>query len=268
MIEGKAATPIALVAVVLGLAHCSRDQTHDPVQWRVAVPGFEVAKITTLTPLDDQPIAVHLLRVDLKQHRLRVVDAAQGGKKLADAAEFMQLSAGLAAINGGYFDPEYKPLGLLISDGKELSKLRKVDHGVFYVAAGKPGLQHARQWQPPQALEFAVECGPRLVVQGQPLHFKPGRARRVAIGNDPQNRVILAVSAGALTLEEWAALLGRSESTGGAGLSDALNLDGGSSTMLEVHAGASAISLRTAVQVPIGIAVVARPRKISAPAAD
>lgn len=265
MTVGRAARLITLAVVVLGLAHCGRDQTHDPVQWHLAVPGFEIAQISTLTQQDDRPIAVHVLRVDLRQQQLRVVDAAQAGKKLADAAEFMHLASGVAAINGGYFDPEFKPLGLLVSGGKELSKLRKVDHGVFYLAAGKPGMQHARQWIPPQDLEFAVECGPRLVVQGQPLHFKAGRARRVAIGYDSQNRVILAVSTGALTLEEWAALLGRAESTGGAGLSDALNLDGGSSTMLEVQAGASAISLRTAVQVPIGIAVVPRTPTNSAP---
>jgi len=49
------------------------------------------------------------------------------------------------------------------------------------------GVQHVREWQPPPNLTFAVQCGPRLIVDGKPLSFKPGRARRDGHGR-PQFR--------------------------------------------------------------------------------
>lgn len=248
---------LALTLALLG--GCARSAKAKSVQWRQAAPGLEYSQVTLREDPTAAEVSVHFMRVDSKRLALQVVTApADLHLPLSDAASFRKAAHGLAAINGGYFDPQFKPLGLLVSQGQELSRVRHVDHGIFYIADGRAGLQHARDWRAPQHLEFAVECGPRLLVDGQPLGFKPGAARRVAIGADAQDRVVLAVTEGAMTLAELARLLAAPEPRGGPGLTMALNLDGGSSTMLDIDAGPVQIALRSAVQVPVGIAVVAR----------
>lgn len=56
---------------------------------------------------------------DSRHHRLRVVDQDAGpGSRFADAESAANSLAGLAAANGGFFTPEGKPLGLVVSEGR------------------------------------------------------------------------------------------------------------------------------------------------------
>lgn len=252
-----------LAAGASPLLGCVKSAPPGPVQWATLASGLQWSTTWALAGPDKLRVPVHLLRLRPERFRLGVVRAADHGRTLWDAEGFRTVAGALAAINAGYFDPQWRPLGLLVSDGKQLSRLRRVDHGVFSIAAGRVALDHARQYQPPADLEFAIECGPRLVVDGAPLHFKPGADRRVALGKSASGAVVIAASDGVLSLAEWAALLAAPESAGGAGLADALNLDGGSSAMLSVADGPFSFDLRSAVQVPVGIAVFLRePRAV------
>lgn len=243
--------PIALLA-----GGCNRAPS--ALDWTTAQRGFEYAVVDT-ADATGPGTRVHLLRYDPARFETVVVPASTLGERLADAPAFQRAAGAVAAINAGYFDPDFKPLGLLYSRGRQWSRLRQVDHGVFFVAAGRPGVVHARDWRVPQELEFAVECGPRLVVDGRPLTFKPGASRRVAIGHDAQGRVVVAVSEGPQTLADLGALLVRAEAAGGPELRAALNLDGGSSAMLALAAGAVRVEVRAPARVPVGLAIVARP---------
>lgn len=248
-----------LVAGALPLLACVKSEPPGPLQWTTLPSGMQWAATAVLSGTDRLRVPVYLLRLSPARFRPGVVLAADHSRVLWDAEGFRTATGALAAVNAGYFDPQWRPLGLLVSDGKQLSRLRRVDHGVFCVAAGEASLHHARSFVAPENLEFAIECGPRLVVDGAPLHFKPGSDRRVAIGKRADGDVVLAASDGVLSLAEWASLLAAPESTGGAALSDALNLDGGSSAMLSVADGSFAFDLRSAVQVPVGIAFFKRP---------
>lgn len=241
------------------LCGCRQPEAQQPIHWQAGPPGFELAQLQVGAGPDRPTVQLHMVRIDLQRYQLQVVTAAEMGLRLAGAPAFRERVHGLAAVNGGYFDPDYKPLGLLVSQGRELSHLRQVDHGVFAVAGGRALLDHARTFHAPPDLEFAVECGPRLLVAGQAPHFRrTDVARRVAIGLDAAGRVLLAVSDGVLTLDEFARSLAQPE-PGGPGLRDVLNLDGGSSAMLDVAAGPLRAQVATALEVPIGIAVAARP---------
>lgn len=247
-----------LAAGALLLLGCVKSPPPGPVHWTALASGLHWASTWALVGPDKLRVPVYLLRLQPQRFRLAVVRAADHGRTLWDAEGFRTAAGALAAMNAGYFDPQWRPLGLLVSDGNQLSRLRRVDHGVFSIAGGRVALDHARQFQPPADLEFAIECGPRLVVDGAPLHFKPGTDRRVALGKTASGDVVLAASDGVLSLAEWAGLLAAPESAGGAGLVDALNLDGGSSAMLSVADGAFHFDLRSAVQVPVGIVVFPR----------
>lgn len=257
---------VGAAALLAGMASCRRADPQRPLLWQTALPGLEYARGDSQASGEHLPAPVHLLRLRLSDFELRVSRAADFGQALASAQDFRRHASAVAAINAGYFDPQYRPLGLLVSGGRELAHLRRVDHGVFAVAGGRALLEHARAWQPPPDLEFAVECGPRLLVAGQPQQFRsPQLARRVAVGRDAAGRVVIAVSEGVLSLAMWAQTLARPQAQGGPGLTDALNLDGGSSAMLDLQAGAVQASVTTAVGVPVGLAVV---RRAAAPAAD
>ncbi len=255
--------PRALLCLALTCAvlpACQRSAAAEPIEWREPAPGLAYAEVPLRTQPLSQPIAVHLLRLDPQRWQLRVVPASLTGRPLADAAAFRRaLPGAVLAINGGYFDENYRPLGLLVDRGRTLSPLRHVDHGVFAVAAGKASLVHARDWQSPPDLDFAVECGPRLIVDGKPLSFKENIARRTALGIDRHGNVVVVATADVLTLQALAQFLARSEAAGGPGLLYALNLDGGPSTMLDVERGAVHAAVRAPTQVPIGLAVVERP---------
>lgn len=252
----------SLLASSLGLvalAACRHPQSMRPLRWQREPSGLEYARTEVPLGTDRASVVIHLLRLDLRRHELRVVLASALGKKLASAEEFRSHSKGLAAINAGYFDPEYRPLGLLVSGGRELAHLRLVDHGVFAIAGGRPLVDHARTFHAPPDLEFAVECGPRLLVAGERPRFRrTDLARRVAIGSDSLGRVVLAVSEGVMGVDEFARALALSEPVGGPGLRDALNLDGGSSAMLAAPLTGSTAAVTTAVEVPVGLVVVPR----------
>ena len=63
--------------------------------------------------------------------------------------------------------------------------------------------------------------------------LKPQVARRAFIGLDARGRVVLGCTGPTqVSAPDFAAFLARPESEGGAGLVDALNLDGGSSAQL------------------------------------
>lgn len=244
--------------LALGGAGCAPKASAAPLVWREG--GAGLAYVRAQLPIADEPdaIAVHLVRFDPARFGVVVVQARDLGRPGAGAADFRRAAKAVAAVNGGYFDPQLRPLGLLVSGGRELSRLRHVDQGVFSIADGHADLSHVRQWQPPPHLDFAVECGPRLIVDGKPLTFKPGRARRVAIGRDVEGRVVLAVAEGLVSLTEFTELLVRGIGTGGVGLQAALNLDGGSSTMLDLDRRGLRAHVHSAVDVPIGLAVVER----------
>lgn len=56
---------------------------------------------------------------DSRSHQLVVMDQANGpGSRYANASAAGQAADGIAAINGGFFTPEGKPLGLVISRGE------------------------------------------------------------------------------------------------------------------------------------------------------
>ncbi len=76
---------------------------------------------------------------------------------------------------------------------------------------------------------------------------RPARAqRRTGVGVDRSGRVVLAVSDGELSLDEWAKIWA---SPSGLNCSDALNMDGGPSTQLAAK-GAGELNIEGGWPVP------------------
>lgn len=137
-------------------------------------------------------------------------------------------------VNGGFFDPNGKALGLAISDGVPLSRLSKAMSGGVLTTDG----ERARLWESetftlPEATRFAIQCKPRLVVDGAPnVRRDDGRrSERTALcvrdGGRTVDVVVVRDEAGDLggpSLFALGRFLARR------GCESALNLDGGPST--------------------------------------
>lgn len=173
---------------------------------------------------------IDLALFSTKSATVRVIDKPAGNEDLAAA---MRRERCLAGVNGGYFDPEDKPVGLVISDGKLIAPLRKARllSGVLVVAAGRLQLFRTAEYSPKRKANEALQCGPFLVDRGQPV---PGlndtrSARRTFVLTSGPDRAALGFCSG-VTLAQLAKILVTPEVAPDLKVQRALNLDGGSSS--------------------------------------
>jgi phosphodiester glycosidase len=123
-----------------------------------------------------------------KSCRLRVVD--QPSEPRSDLEDVMARGNFLAAVNGGYFDPDYRPIGLLIVDGKMVAPLQKARllSGVLSSTGKKVQISRVSEFSPNQKPDTAVECGPMIVDLGKAVHglesTKSARRTFAAVGGD------------------------------------------------------------------------------------
>src|SRR3954468_3429303 len=92
---------------------------------------------------------------------VRVIDNP-GGDELA---EVMRRLRGVAGVNGGYFDPQNAPVGLVIADGKSIAPFRKAKllSGVLVVNKSRVELLRATEYSSRKTATAALQCGPFLV---------------------------------------------------------------------------------------------------------
>lgn len=197
------------------------------------------------------------LALDAQRTQLRI-HLTPGGAELQES-----LGPGvLVALNGGYFEPDFRPTTWLVDEGVELSPKADTSKGGV-LALGPAGIYLGSM----AGLPFA----PLLAVQSFPLVVEPegkagvyrddGRraARTIAclVGTVLHFIVISAARGDGPTLFETAALL-REPRPSGFGCRRALNLDGGPSSGIlfapEVHAK----SRRPLAKVAYAIAIMSR----------
>jgi uncharacterized protein YigE (DUF2233 family) len=98
-----------------------------------------------------------------------------------DLEDVMARGNFLAGVNGGYFDPEYRPIGLLVVDGTLVAPLQKARllSGVLSSAGKKIQISRVSEFSLTQKPDAAVECGPMIVDLGKSVRGLEGtRAAR------------------------------------------------------------------------------------------
>ncbi len=172
---------------------------------------------------------------DSRRFRLQVIDqpAPQaGGRAIADAMRAHRAAAG---VNGGFFTPDFRPLGLVISSGRTIGAFEKSSliAGMALQLGSQPYLIWNSEYQGHSGVSDLLQSGPRLVDSSRPVSGLEAQKRR--------RRTFIATDGGHL----WA--LGATDSCSLAALAQALaspgalpglqpmralNLDGGNSTAL------------------------------------
>lgn len=164
-----------------------------------------------------------------KTATLRVIDRPDANDELAAV---MQSEHCIAGVNGGYFDPAYAPVGLLISDGRLVAPQQKARllSGVVSVVNGRVRVQRAAEFSRKSKPSAARQCGPFLVDGGKPV---PGlnntrEARRTFVAVAGERAAIGFCSH--VTLAQLGSVLATPGIMSEVKAQRALNFDGGSSS--------------------------------------
>lgn len=165
-------------------------------------------------------------------YRVAVEDNPSASGRLEEAAPRAKAEAG---INGGYFHRDMTPLGLVITGGKIQHPFEKAKllSGILAQHAKKLLLVRSENFIQDPGIAAAIQAGPWLVDKGRPVAGlnAVNRARRTIVATDGKGQWAL-ISLSPVTLAEAAEILRATPFFGGNFVTNALNLDGGSSTAL------------------------------------
>ena len=187
-----------------------------------------------------------------KRLTLRVVVSTD--PQVEDFPGLLKKSGALAGTNGGYFHPDYRPLGLVISGGQELHAEQRASLLSGLLLAGSDGLTLLRAGSKrPSGLREGLQSGPFLIDGGRAVEGLDATktARRTFLATDGHRQWLLGVLS-SCTLAEAGQILNRSRAFGKSSTDRALNLDGGSSTGLWVRDGAEGSEERDFLLRPMG----------------
>ncbi len=213
-----------------------------PAEWRVlerhdspvsdsklTASEFRIASKETEAEIN----LVHFLAADVVLEVIPNQDGQNRGLR-----ELIEAHGGLAGINGGYFEPNLDPVGLLISNERVLHRMQKAKllSGIFYVRNGRPSLARTREFPGLKGIQQAIQCGPFLVDEGRPVTGLDNRrvaARTFVFCCD--TKLWGFGICRSVTLEDMGDILAQTTILPGHHIIRALNFDGGSSTTFYVR---------------------------------
>ena len=219
-------------------------------------PGVEV--IETRCVNGNQTARVTALCFNDKNHTLRVIDSPSPGN--ATLANTLNNAKVVAGVNGGYFHKDYRPVGLMISDGKTINGFEKAKLLSGLVGVRQDGhvsiLRSGEYDSGKSQLLQALQCGPMLVEDDQ---LVPGLnderiARRTVVAKGTRGETAL-IYISSVTLADAARILALPSILDTWKPKTAINLDGGSSSGMWAENG---ISLAEIVRVRNFLAIVPR----------
>jgi hypothetical protein len=235
---------VAMAGALIPLLGChSPPKVIPAATWAFAASGLE----TTELPLGNGS-ELRALRFDQAHYQLSLLSPAGGVHVPADAPP-----DALAIWNGGYFEPDLKPSGLVLDQGREVAAPSR--GSALLLMGERFSLMRYREAPPARLRESALQLWPFLIEPGggDGIRRDDGkRARRSAIGLDDAGRGLLVGVVGeGITLYQ---LMGALR---GLGAVVAANLDGGPSTGFAL---APAPSWKVASETSVANALVLRPR--------
>jgi uncharacterized protein YigE (DUF2233 family) len=222
--------------------------------WEVLAPGLERR---VYSPSDDTRKQFIALRIDPARYTFKA--QYRPGEPLRLNQWLDASPTAVAVINANFYDTDNTVLGLLVADGVVYGQSYSDRGGRLVVQNGVPSI--VSNTQTPYTGEFleqAVQAFPMLVLNGQQAYTAVNDqriARRTALGQDSQGRIILmATPSAGMTLLEFSAYLPTTDMN----LVNAFNLDGGGSTMMGVRINDESFTLNSFDPVPAVLAVYPR----------
>ena len=221
-------------------------------RWREGEPGLRQRSLCS-----DGEATLHLVEID---PGLWALDAVRVAPTTAPAVA--RDNGATFAINANFFDPERKPLGVVVSEGTVLQRPHPVSwQSIFYTSSeGNAAIVLPERWAAVRDdAAMAVQAGPRLVVDGQgtgATRGNPSLRSGVCLTSDDRVIFFATTVRRLYDVDEMTGLAARTEDQGGLGCRDAMLFDGGPSA--QMYLADSGISI-DGDRVPVF--VIARPRQ-------
>ncbi len=244
---------ILLSVTACGVISCSRStpaetrETETPIAkwgWKQIKEGLSY----TITSAGTKDLLV--VKIDPSRYTFSIYENRNQAQ--AKTIEQIHNSTGsLLTFNGGFFTEDFKPTGLLISEGVELKALSNADLLNGIIAIRKTGeidfFYRADSGKfpitiTPENYRFAIQNGPALIDENGEMLIKEDSEKmssRTAIGLDRNNNIILITLKqsllnpdNAISLYKFSEMIRNSGIFNELGVHSVLNLDGGSSTGL------------------------------------
>jgi uncharacterized protein YigE (DUF2233 family) len=176
-----------------------------------------------------QRIAVDVAVFSAKSTALRVIDNPDG-RSLAAVMKGEKYACG---VNGGYFDTEFKPIGLRIADGSTFSPLRRARLITGILLQSDRGIDVVRvsEFSRTKKIIAAIQAGPFLVEGSKRIRGLNDSqlARRTFAGIATNDRAFLGFCSD-VSLSGLADMLATAPIGADSKTRRAMNLDGGSSS--------------------------------------
>src|SRR6266496_3201662 len=158
---------------------------------------------------DGSQVTFDLAIFSTKSCALRIIDNPEGER----LAGMMRREKYVCAVNGGYFDEQFKPIGLRFASPRGVQIVR------------------AREFSQRQKIEAAIQCGPFLVDRSQRVGGlnNSQHARRTFAATATNERALLGFCS-EVSLADLANILATTPIAADLKIQRAINLDGGSSS--------------------------------------
>jgi uncharacterized protein YigE (DUF2233 family) len=178
-------------------------------------------------------VSFRAVAFDSGRFRIAVIDQPDSKASPAVISRLMREAGAVAGTNGGFFSPDFKPVGLVIHGGRSQGEMASgsLVSGAIAQQGDRVRILWNAEISGTRGFSELLQTGPRLVNNGAPiqgLENQKSRAR-VFVATDGAGQFLLGTS-GACTLAELASALARPGLFPGFTVQRALNLDGGRST--------------------------------------
>jgi uncharacterized protein YigE (DUF2233 family) len=180
-------------------------------------------------------IELQFVLFDSRSYSLQVIDQPEdwsGGGKITAC---MRSANAVAGVNGGFFTPQFTPMGLMIANGRKTGawQQNKLLSGAVVIHQQPQLLWNAEVHGTNNATHL-LQAGPRLVDGGRPVPHLERRKQttRTFIANDGDHRWIIGLARDTSLGELAEVLASPSTFSDAFHIHRALNLDGGHSSAL------------------------------------
>ena len=191
--------------------------------------GIEHRHLVVEDAAAGQRVTVEVAVFSAKSTALRVIDNPDG----QSLAAVMKGEKYMCGVNGGYFDPEFKPIGLRVADGATFSPLRRARLITGILLQSDRGIDVMRvgEFSQTKKLIAAIQSGPFLVEGNKRIRGLNNSqlARRTFAGIATDNRALLGFCSD-VSLSGLAEILATTPIVADSKIRRAMNLDGGSSS--------------------------------------
>ena len=132
-------------------------------EWRAIQPGLEYRELEV--SVDQRTDLLRLVRVDPAQLRFRVRYDPGQPRRVSD---WLEAEHALLVVNGGYFDPDNRALGLLIREGMVYGQPYEGYGGMFAVDGEGVRVRWnvTQSYTPGEPLTYAIQNFPMLILPG------------------------------------------------------------------------------------------------------